>query len=182
MKAMGSAGMLANLKLLLIGVAVAFITAAIIELYNLLFTDKHTVFHTMYEDLQNIMNYWKSEVEGTSFWKWLTGGIEGTKKDINKLIPKSFTEEDEKDIEMRRNVLKSQYDENPITKLVRGWQNMDFGKLLLGSPQDIRSMRENIDRPNASTTFGAPVIKNDIKVYVDDVFTSDTRIIESVTE
>jgi len=69
---MGKAGLLANLKLLLIGASIIFLTLVAIELMNVLFTDKHTVFHTMYEDLQNIMNYWKSEIAGSDWYMWLT--------------------------------------------------------------------------------------------------------------
>lgn len=187
LKALGSAGMLANLKLMLIGVAVAFIVAGLIELYNLLFTDKHTVFHTMLEDLKTIMDYWKTEFVNSSLGKFL--GLDGASK--AKAKEEGKPEEGVKkkvqnwvNWEIERRGGKKINFNNTDTKLGETAGNMFsdmWTKIKDFALEDMATRRARYNSP----VFGdpslnkPPVVNNKINVYVGDTMADDVRIIES---
>lgn len=56
---------------LLVGASVLVLGAMIKELYSALFTKDKTIFGYMLDDLKNIIDFWKTELQGTVIGDWL---------------------------------------------------------------------------------------------------------------
>ena len=83
-KTLGAAALLTQAKMMLmpvlVGAAILFFTGLMIELYNLFFTDKKTIFHYILEDMKTIIAYWKSELQDSQLGKWLGVGAKKEEK------------------------------------------------------------------------------------------------------
>ena len=79
-KKLGMVALWTQAKMLLLPIAILFFIGLMIELYNLLFTDKKTIFHYILEDLKTIVRYWKSQIENSTLGRFF--GIGQKKTDL----------------------------------------------------------------------------------------------------